>query len=72
MKRCYGCDKLIWPWSRVLKTKQVGVIHAECVLSVSTKIFREECSIWSQKLYLHLLEKAKKELGVEEDKKGKI
>ena len=31
IKRCYGCDRLIMPWSETVDTEKVGVIHKRCI-----------------------------------------
>ena len=31
LKRCYGCGRLIMPWSETLETEKVGVIHKRCL-----------------------------------------
>lgn len=31
--RCYGCGRIIWPWSDIVKTKRVGSIHKDCLIA---------------------------------------
>ena len=37
IKKCYGCGSRIMPWSEILETEKVGVIHKACLLKALSK-----------------------------------
>ena len=46
IKRCYGCGRLISPWSETFKTEKVGVIHKACLHDALNKY---EGDVWLRK-----------------------
>ena len=42
IKRCYGCGRLIWPWSETYSTEKVGVTHKGCVEAALDKYEYDE------------------------------
>ena len=65
IKRCYGCDKVMWPWQDTVRTRLVGKIHRVCAFNAHIRYqIRKEFLAFNQ----HFEEKALKELCKDEAK----